>query len=202
MSSTSPASGNRAALLAAARTCLLERGYARTTARDIAGRAGVSLAAIGYHFGSKEALLDAALVAAVREWGDVLESAGLPDSGLSPADRFAAVWDYVMASVVRDRQLWAVQVELIAEAARDPERAAVVVTENEVARAEFARLFGVPAEQGAILQLLVRGAVAGLLLDPSDVVDARALFGHLSALAALGGPAAGDSDASDSDASV
>lgn len=185
MSSTTPATGNRAALLAAARACLLERGYARTTARDIAGRAGVSLAAIGYHFGSKEALLDAALVAAVREWGDVLEAAGMPDPALSPADRFAAVWDYVMASAVRDRQLWAVQVELIAEAARDPERAAAVAAENEVARAEFARLFGVPAEQGALLQLLVRGAVAGLLLDPADVVDARALFAQLAALAAL-----------------
>ena len=36
---------------------MLEKGYARTTARDIASAAGVSLAAIGYHFSSKEALL-------------------------------------------------------------------------------------------------------------------------------------------------
>src|ERR1039458_9677186 len=37
-------------------------------ARDIAGRAGVSLGAIGYHFGSTDALLHDALAEAVRRW--------------------------------------------------------------------------------------------------------------------------------------
>ena len=44
--------GNREALLLGAKCCLLEKGLARTTARDIGGAAGVSLAAIGYHFRS------------------------------------------------------------------------------------------------------------------------------------------------------
>jgi AcrR family transcriptional regulator len=65
--------GNREALLAGARQCLFEPGYARTTARDIAAAAGVSLAAIGYHFGSKEALLNAAIIEATIEWGEQLE---------------------------------------------------------------------------------------------------------------------------------
>jgi AcrR family transcriptional regulator len=52
---------NRDALLLAAKQCLLEKGYNRTTARDIASMAGVSLAAIGYHFSSKDALLTEAL---------------------------------------------------------------------------------------------------------------------------------------------
>ncbi|MGH4006514.1 MAG: TetR family transcriptional regulator, partial [Pseudonocardiaceae bacterium] len=43
--------GNREDLLAGAKRCLYEKGYGRTTARDIAAAAGgVSLAAIGYHF--------------------------------------------------------------------------------------------------------------------------------------------------------
>ncbi len=67
--------GNREDLLAGARKCLLERGYANTTARDIAQAAGVSLAAIGYHFGSKEQLLTEALTDAVGEGiGDALEA--------------------------------------------------------------------------------------------------------------------------------
>jgi AcrR family transcriptional regulator len=57
--------GNREDLLAGARSCLIERGYANTTARDIADAAGVSLAAIGYHFGSKERLLTEALAEAI-----------------------------------------------------------------------------------------------------------------------------------------
>ena len=60
--------GNREALLEGAKRCLLEKGYARTTARDIAEAAGVSLAAIGYHYGSKESLLEQAFMAAMGDW--------------------------------------------------------------------------------------------------------------------------------------
>ncbi len=60
--------GNREALLEAGLACIEDRGYAQTTARDIAGRAGVSLGAIGYHFGSTDALLHEALAEAVRRW--------------------------------------------------------------------------------------------------------------------------------------
>lgn len=59
---------NREALLESAITSLQERGYAGTTARDVADGAGVSLGAIGYHFGTVRELLDAALAEAVRRW--------------------------------------------------------------------------------------------------------------------------------------
>ncbi|GAB3818361.1 TetR family transcriptional regulator [Micromonospora zhanjiangensis] len=61
--------GNREDLLAGAKQCLMEKGYARTTARDIAAAAGTSLAAIGYHFRTTQALLNAALFEAMAEWG-------------------------------------------------------------------------------------------------------------------------------------
>jgi len=59
---------NRNALLEAGIACLQDKGYADTKARDIAGRAGVSLGAIGYHFGSTDELLQEALAEAVRRW--------------------------------------------------------------------------------------------------------------------------------------
>ena len=65
--------GNREDLLESARRCIVEKGYARTTARDIAGGAGVSLAAIGYHFGSKEALMTEALLDTGIRIGDALD---------------------------------------------------------------------------------------------------------------------------------
>ena len=49
------------------------KGLHRTTARDIASAAGVSLAAIGYHFASKEALLTEALLLAFGEWDQELQ---------------------------------------------------------------------------------------------------------------------------------
>lgn len=52
---------NRDKLLDGALACLRERGYGNTSSRDIARAAGVNIASINYHFGSKDALLDDAL---------------------------------------------------------------------------------------------------------------------------------------------
>src|SRR3989442_906316 len=62
--------GHREDLLTAARRLLEEKGYARTTARDLVAASGTNLASIGYHFGSKEALLNEAIGEAVAEWTD------------------------------------------------------------------------------------------------------------------------------------
>ncbi|MEV4172559.1 TetR family transcriptional regulator [Nonomuraea sp. NPDC049709] len=53
--------GHRAAILEAARQSFAERGYARTTLRDIAQRAGVTHGLITRHFSSKERLFLAAV---------------------------------------------------------------------------------------------------------------------------------------------
>ena len=77
--------GNREALVEGAKACLLEKGYSRTTARDIATAAGVSLAAIGYHFGSKETLLNEALrELLINEWAtEIAGPTGRDSSGAS-----------------------------------------------------------------------------------------------------------------------
>jgi AcrR family transcriptional regulator len=86
--------GNREDLLAGARKSILERGYANTTARDIANAAGVSLAAIGYHFGSKDRLLTEALTEAVGSAiGDGLEDMIREEGeGRSLPEAFAPTW--------------------------------------------------------------------------------------------------------------
>jgi AcrR family transcriptional regulator len=63
---------NREALLEAAIVSLQDKGCAGTTARDVADGAGVSLGAIGYHFGTVQELLDVALAEAVRRWFEPL----------------------------------------------------------------------------------------------------------------------------------
>ncbi|MDA0568050.1 TetR/AcrR family transcriptional regulator [Streptomonospora sp. S1-112] len=77
--------GHREDLLAAAKRCLRERGYARVTARDLVAESGTNLASIGYHFGSKDELLSAALIEMVGDWADALE-AGLLAEGAESAD--------------------------------------------------------------------------------------------------------------------
>src|SRR5262245_34972023 len=62
------AGGYRERLLAGAAICLQEKGYARTTARDLVAASGTNLASIGYHFGGKDALLNEAIAAVFEQW--------------------------------------------------------------------------------------------------------------------------------------
>jgi AcrR family transcriptional regulator len=64
--------GHREQLLDAARRLLVERGSARITARDLVAESGTNLGSIGYHFGSKDALINAAIEAAFDDWADHL----------------------------------------------------------------------------------------------------------------------------------
>ena len=53
--------GSRAAILAVARRRFLAEGYDRVTLRSVADEAGVDVALVSYHFGSKKGLFGASL---------------------------------------------------------------------------------------------------------------------------------------------
>ncbi|MEM6930204.1 MAG: helix-turn-helix domain-containing protein, partial [Myxococcota bacterium] len=57
-------------MLRAARDCFAERGLAATTTREIARRAGVTQPLLHHYFGSKDALFDAVLEAALSDYED------------------------------------------------------------------------------------------------------------------------------------
>src|ERR1700744_3069975 len=115
--------GNREALLTAAKKCLLEKGFNRTTARDITSAAGVSLAAIGYHFSSKEALLTEALLLAFDDWDKdfrrLLSERVSADA--APRERFEATWARLIETFEGHRSLWVANMELFSQIPRMPE---------------------------------------------------------------------------------
>src|SRR2546430_13970273 len=86
---------HRDQLIKGAMKCLQTKGYARTTARDIAAASEANLASIGYHFGSKEALLNEAMIRlfARRDW-QVGEKT-LAAAGATPLERLAAMFNAV-----------------------------------------------------------------------------------------------------------
>ncbi|MFD0571492.1 TetR/AcrR family transcriptional regulator [Kitasatospora gansuensis] len=171
--------GNREDLLVGAKRCLFEKGYSRTTARDVATAAGVSLAAIGYHFGSKEALLNTAMIESIGSWGDVVEKAvaeAVPE-GASPRERFVATWDCVRGTMIEYQGLWAAQFEALARLddmheIRDAFRA--VQRDARLGMATmFSELAEVPDTEdevmvGAFHQALLAGLVSQWLIDPSQ----------------------------------
>ncbi|GAA4577588.1 TetR/AcrR family transcriptional regulator [Planotetraspora kaengkrachanensis] len=188
--------GNREDLLAGARRCLMEKGYAGTTARDIAAASGTSLASIGYHFGSTKALLNAALYEALEEWGSELERAlagGPSSSGLTPAQRFEEAWARIIESFARNRPLWAIQFELIAQMDRMPELRESFAAANRQARLGLAALFDgldpVADEKkamvvGAFHQALLGGMAAQWLVDPEGAPSAEDLAEALRTITA------------------
>jgi AcrR family transcriptional regulator len=160
--------GNKEKLLDGALACLLDKGYARTTARDVASAAGVSLAAIGYHFGTTDALLNAALDRALESWGAALEAA-LRDEGdavLGPAARFEAVWTRIIASVEAEPALWKLQFEVVAQLAALPELHERWRHSLTQAQDGLAELFGGGPGTGALYQALLTGVVVQHLVAP------------------------------------
>src|ERR1700727_31387 len=135
--------GNRDALLAAAKKCLLEKGCNRTTARDIASAAGVSLAAIGYHFSSKEALPTEALLLALGEWDRDLQKAlqaSVP-SHISPAERFEATWAKIIATFETHRSLWVANFEIFTQMVGQPATREFLAGNLPTARTGLAAMF-------------------------------------------------------------
>ena len=119
--------GHREDLLAGAVRCLREKGYAHTTARDIVAASGTNLASIGYHYGSTKALLNAAVLAAMDDFGQQMAQAiGGLDAGATTLERFERFWTRVIDSFRTSSQVWLATFDIFAVAQRDPDvRAAV-----------------------------------------------------------------------------
>ena len=115
--------GNREDLLAGARQAILEKGVAGATARDIANAAGVSLAAIGYHFGSKDQLITEALTEGLGvDIGDAMEAL-MRKAGQERAmpEAFAATWNGMRELLQRNREGMLLSLENGLRVARSPQ---------------------------------------------------------------------------------
>jgi AcrR family transcriptional regulator len=189
--------GNREELLVGAKRCLRSKGFARTTARDIATASGVSLAAIGYHFGSKEALLTQALVEATGEWveelGPVLASD--LDADATPMERFELTWTRLLGLFRGHRQLWAANFEVSPYVETMPEVRAVMASAQEAARLGLARLFlGLDEttdpqrarDAGAVYYALLAGVIIQWLVDPDRAPSATQLAHGLRIISGAG----------------
>jgi AcrR family transcriptional regulator len=177
--------GNREALLEAAIVCLRERGFGGTRARDLAGTAGVSLGAIRYHFGSTEALLNAAIAESSRRWVKSFQTsmaAAAPDAETGVANAIDGLYDVFDAH----RALLAGFVEAFAHAQRSSTaRRELAGYYDEFRRAIAAALGGYPGADSvaSILMALVDGLMVQWILDPARRPDPDVLRRAVGALA-------------------
>ncbi|MFE3826708.1 TetR/AcrR family transcriptional regulator [Streptomyces sp. NPDC059092] len=187
--------GNREDLLVGARRCLEEKGWARTTVRDItAASGGVSMAAIGYHFGSREALLNAALIDAIDEWGThtgrTLATFGA--EGATPAERYEAMWDRIIESFSTHRTLWLASVEALAQAEHSEDLRRYLAGGQAQGRRGLAAILGGVEEDavddeaastlGATQMALLTGLMTQWLTDPDRAPTGADIVAGLRAL--------------------
>jgi AcrR family transcriptional regulator len=198
--------GHREKLLAGAKRCLYERGYARTTARDIVAASGTNLASIGYHFGTKEALLNAAMIEAIDEWGQELERvlATDIDAYSDPMERIEAIWTRVIESFETHRPILVASFEAFAPAQHSPELREQLAAGQEEGRFGLAALFQTIDESavdervartvGSLYLALMSGLIVQWLVDPERAPTGSDLAEALRTIAASvrGAEEAGD----------
>nr|BFE69553.1 hypothetical protein GCM10020092_028540 [Actinoplanes digitatis] len=113
--------GHREDLLAGAKRCLYEKGYARTTARDIVAASGTNLGSIGYHYGSTRSLMNAAMLSAIEEWGEAIGAALATGADDGTDDPLVRYWRRVIGTLGTHRELWLASVEAMLQSEHSPE---------------------------------------------------------------------------------
>jgi AcrR family transcriptional regulator len=187
--------GHREDLLAGAVRCLREKGYARTTARDIVAASGTNLASIGYHYGSTQALLNAAVFQAMEDFGAEIEQVMHADASLGgpTLERFERFWAHVIDSFRASPGVWQATFEVFSVAQHDTEIGTAVAQGIEGGRALWARAIygldddgagrGVARAVGSLHQALLSGVLVQWLIDPSRAPSAAELAAALQAIA-------------------
>lgn len=192
--------GHRERLLEAAIACLQEKGYARTTSRDLVAASGTNLASIGYHFDSKERLLNVALAEAFQRWLKPLVALAAEPGPATPLERLQRGLSGVTDSLEENRRLVAAALEAWAQLPRSEDlRATLKAGYDDFHRAIAATVRDAFEEAGAgevdaeALATLVIALFDGLLvrwqLEPDDPPSAERLTAAAQgALAALVAP--------------
>ena len=179
--------GHREQLLEAARRLLVERGSARITARDLVAESGTNLGSIGYHFGSKDALINAAIEASFDEWADQLANLVMADTHATPIERAMATWLTALESLPSRRPILQAFIDCVAQAQRVPALRTQLADHYNRARSRVAELVAVSLDDATpaddprcrAIATFVISVLDGLalqwLIDPEHSPDSESL---------------------------
>ncbi|MEU3890200.1 TetR/AcrR family transcriptional regulator [Streptomyces sp. NPDC029041] len=181
--------GHREDLLEGAKRCLLAKGFLRTTARDIVKESGTNLASIGYHYGSKDALLAQAYVEMVEGMSDAFEGGGELRGEPGSLERFTDVWANIIGTMREPGSMWRLSMEIVAMGDQLPEvREHLARAQREGARGIVTLFLGGPEDEvtdervdtvGYFYLTLMMGLMAQWTFDPESAPEAEQLAAGL-----------------------
>ena len=184
---------HRDQLLEGAIECLRTKGYSRTTARDIAAAANANLGSIGYHFGSKDALLNEAITRTCEQWTVRLGEAASAAPDASPLEQMAASWVAMLAAFEEMRPVLVGFVEAVGQSAWSDElreqmaahyrrvRQAITEMVNSSLGPAAEELGADPKVVASFLLAVCDGFVLQWLLDPAETPTGEELAASLGA---------------------
>jgi AcrR family transcriptional regulator len=113
----------RLAILEVAGQVFAERGFADATSKEICARAEVNLAAVNYHFGSREGLYEAVLVEAHQHMLKIEVMRSVAESTLAPQEKLRKILTGIVQQVNGPLAHWGAKVvirELLAPTKHAP----------------------------------------------------------------------------------
>ena len=186
----SPQPSNRNALLEGTLRCLAQMPADQISARVVADESGANLASIGYHFGSKDALVTAAVVEGLDRWlariGERLAEV-LPIS--APEARFELAADVVEATREEHEGVARAFVVALGRGHHDPVVAQYLTEGFKHTRPRVADLLGLGSDDtgidaGAVMHALFTGLLVQALLSQELVLDGARIIAALRRIAA------------------
>lgn len=162
-----------------------ESGSANITARDLVVASETNLGSIGYHFGSKQALLDEAATAVFQEWAATVTKAISRDPDATPAealanslriilDDFETMRPYFVGFIElasRSSGSAAIREQLAVHYRKQRERVATMISES--LGEDFAATDA--ASIASVLMAISDGLMLQLLIEPEDVPSSEEL---------------------------
>ena len=195
----------RARLLEAAGQLFSQQGFAETTGKAIAQRAGADLASINYHFGNRNGLYQAVLLEAHRQILDLEDLQRIASSGLSAPQRLHALLTGLVQRA-QQPEAWAPRVlarELLAPSSHLQVLLAEAIPPKIIVVAQMlSEISGIPIDDPALLRCLLSVAAPCMMLivigrdlpgplQPVMQGSSQALVSHLHSFAIAGLEAVG-----------
>ncbi|GAA1709429.1 TetR/AcrR family transcriptional regulator [Fodinicola feengrottensis] len=180
---------SRQRLLAAALTLLAEKGVQATSVAEIGARAGMSRAAVNFHFGSKDALLAAVVGKVIEEWEQAVllpELAAAADFATAMEAALLAHRKMVMEGTVAYRVYYVLLLESLGPSPHLRSEFVRLRRKFRDAFVEGMRRSGVTEDTGVDLEGMaawfvgaLRGIAQQYLLEP-DAIDLNAAHAELA----------------------